>query len=150
MGLVQRGRGRVELLVTSSRERHHLLRAGERVEEKKRIAALAADFLSDGMALFLDASTTVRQICPLLRPFQHLTVVTNGLETAQAVTPDAAYRLIFHRRLLAGRYRAPLSGNRRSILCAACGWISACFPAAAWMRTACMKPAFSRPMSSRP
>ena len=86
MGLVQRGRGRVELLVTSSKERHHLLRAGERVEEKRRIAALAADFVSDGMALFLDASTTVRQVCPLLRPFQHLTVVTNGLETAQAVT----------------------------------------------------------------
>ena len=28
----------------------------------------------------------MRQVCPLLRPFQHLTVVTNGLETAQAVT----------------------------------------------------------------
>lgn len=72
------------------------------MEEKRRIAALAADFVSDGMALFLDASTTVRQVCPLLRPFQHLTVVTNGLETAQAVTRHAPYRLVLHRRLLAG------------------------------------------------
>lgn len=47
-------------------------------EEKKRIAAEAARLVLDGETVFLEGSTTVAEMVPLLQAYKRLTVVTNS------------------------------------------------------------------------
>ncbi|MGL6173149.1 MAG: DeoR/GlpR family DNA-binding transcription regulator [Cellulosilyticaceae bacterium] len=80
MGLVKRDKGNVRLLVSNSKEKHFKLRSAENLDKKKIIAELVTDFITDGMSIFLDASTTTLQICSNLTKYKNLTVVTNGIE----------------------------------------------------------------------
>ncbi|MBE6611587.1 MAG: DeoR/GlpR transcriptional regulator, partial [Ruminococcaceae bacterium] len=50
--------------------------------EKQYICTLARDFISQGMSVFLDSSSTVEQLCPMLAEYQSLTVMTNGINNA--------------------------------------------------------------------
>jgi len=52
------------------------------LKEKRSIAALAGDFLTDGQSLFLDSSSTCEQLCPILSGRRNMTVVTNGIYTS--------------------------------------------------------------------
>lgn len=49
---------------------------------KQRIAMAAADMVSDGDVIFLDASTTVYEMCPFLTDRHALTVITISLSSA--------------------------------------------------------------------
>lgn len=82
IGLVKRDKGYVGLLVSGSKEKHFKIRNRENLDKKKIIAELAIDFITDGMSIFLDASSTVLQLCPYLCQYKNLTVVTNGIEIA--------------------------------------------------------------------
>ncbi len=73
-GAVVSGRGRLELYF-STREQEHL-------EEKRRIAQVAAGLIRSGQRVFLDASTTALQVARLIKDREDLIVVTNGLFTA--------------------------------------------------------------------
>lgn len=55
----------------SLRERSH-------VEEKEALARMALPYLRSGQSLFLDASSTVSHVIPLLSRFEGLTVITNS------------------------------------------------------------------------
>lgn len=48
-------------------------------EEKKRIATHAASFLSSNNSIYLDASSTVRELCPYLKAMRNLTICTNDI-----------------------------------------------------------------------
>ncbi|MEG1278213.1 MAG: DeoR/GlpR family DNA-binding transcription regulator [Cellulosilyticaceae bacterium] len=85
MGLVKREKGNVRLLVTSSKEKHFKIRAKENIDKKRVICGLAKDFITDGMSIFLDASSTVLQLVPILAEYKNITVVTNGIEIAHAL-----------------------------------------------------------------
>ncbi|MGL4735824.1 MAG: DeoR/GlpR family DNA-binding transcription regulator [Cellulosilyticaceae bacterium] len=82
MGLIRREKGLVNLKVGRTKERSFKLRKLENVEKKYNLCAVAKDFITEGMSLFLDASSTVLQIVPLLKEYDDLTVVTNGIEVA--------------------------------------------------------------------
>ncbi|MEG0326249.1 MAG: DeoR family transcriptional regulator [Cellulosilyticaceae bacterium] len=69
MGLVKREKGNVRLLVTSSKEKHFKIRAKENIDKKRVICGLAKDFITDGMSIFLDASSTVLQLVPILAEY---------------------------------------------------------------------------------
>ncbi len=73
-GAVVSGRGRLELYF-AAREQEHL-------EEKRRIAQVAAALIRPGQYIFLDASTTALQVARLIKDREDLVVVTNGLYTA--------------------------------------------------------------------
>ena len=73
-GAVVSGRGRLELYF-GVREQEHL-------EEKRRIAQVAASLIQSGQRIFLDASTTALQVARLIKDREDLIVVTNGLYTA--------------------------------------------------------------------
>jgi DeoR/GlpR family transcriptional regulator of sugar metabolism len=73
-GAVFSGRGQLELRFAA---RQQLA-----LEEKRRLAARAAQFVRPGATVFLDGSTTVFQMTRLLRHVQGLTVITNGLYAA--------------------------------------------------------------------
>jgi DeoR/GlpR family transcriptional regulator of sugar metabolism len=73
-GAVVSGRGRLE--------RYFATREQEHLEEKRRIAQVAAGLIHSGQQVFLDASTTALQVARLIKDREELIVVTNGLYTA--------------------------------------------------------------------
>jgi len=82
MGLIHRNRGGASIVVSGNNEYSYTFRDIENRDAKLHICQLAADFLSDGMSIFLDSSSTVLNICPYLKEKKHVTVVTNGIATA--------------------------------------------------------------------
>ena len=54
----------------------------EKRDEKAYICYLAENFLANGLSLFLDSSSTVMNICPILKKYNNLSVATNGITTA--------------------------------------------------------------------
>ena len=93
MGLVQREKGFVRLLLTNSKEKHFKLRNKEHLPQKLTLCNLAKDFLTDGLSLFLDSSSTVLQLCPILANYKNITVVTNGIETAHELMQHTSAEL---------------------------------------------------------
>ena len=63
-------------------------RAHIRAQEKRMIARWAAELISDGDVILLDASTTALHMATYLQDRQQLTIVTNQLETAQILARD--------------------------------------------------------------
>lgn len=82
MGLIRREKGMVNLKVGRTKERPFKLRNLENKLQKQNLCVIAKDFITDGTSLFLDASSTVLQMAPLLKAYDNLTVVTNGIELA--------------------------------------------------------------------
>lgn len=81
-GIVKKSHGGVTLLPSSNIEYSYIFREMENIKEKNHICQLALDFISNGYAIFLDSSSTVSNICPMLEKYTNLTVVTNGVKTA--------------------------------------------------------------------
>jgi ribose transport system substrate-binding protein len=77
-------------------------------EAKRRIARRAADMVDDGDRILLDGSTTAFHMVPYLRKRQHLTIVTNGVETGLALSRNTSHTVI----LLGGMLR----GNDSSVV----------------------------------
>jgi len=63
-------------------------------EAKRRIAKWASELVNDGEAIMLDASTTVQHMVPFLKNRRNLTVITNGLTTAQLLEKHTNHRVI--------------------------------------------------------
>ena len=70
------------------------LRLRTQQDAKKCIARCAADLIVDGDSLLLDASSTVYHLAAFLRNRHQLTVVTNGIQTAQAFAADPSNTVI--------------------------------------------------------
>jgi DeoR/GlpR family transcriptional regulator of sugar metabolism len=62
-----------------------VLRRDQMVQEKKRIGAAAAEFVANGDAIFVDASSTTLELARNLRNYRDLTILTNSLVVAQAM-----------------------------------------------------------------
>lgn len=69
-------------------------RAQINLQEKKRIAQWAAELISDGDVILLDASSTVLHMAPFLQERRQLTILTNQLETAQILARDPSKTVI--------------------------------------------------------
>jgi ribose transport system substrate-binding protein len=63
-------------------------------EAKRRVAKWAAELVTDDDAIMLDASTTVQHMIPFLKNRRKLTIVTNGLNTAQLLEKHTSHRVI--------------------------------------------------------
>ena len=61
------------------------LRRQKQVVEKERIGAVAAEWVHDGDAVFLDTSSTTLAIAPHLKTRRDLTVLTNSLAMVQTL-----------------------------------------------------------------
>lgn len=62
-----------------------IFRENEKSSEKVEMGRKAATFVSDGMVILLDGSTSAFHIVPYLAPFKDLIVVTSGAKTAVAL-----------------------------------------------------------------
>lgn len=87
--VIAEGWARYESISYAEREREHL-------REKRAIAELAAQLVSDGDCILLNGGTTSRQLAEALRGHQNLHVVTNGLTVAMefARSQNAAVYLL--------------------------------------------------------
>lgn len=82
-GLIKRRRGEIILNSLNTTELSHYLREGENKSAKKKMANIAKDFIGPGMCIYLDASTTIYELCQYICSIDNLIVFTNGLNTAQ-------------------------------------------------------------------
>ncbi|UVK37375.1 DeoR/GlpR family DNA-binding transcription regulator [Mesorhizobium sp. AR10] len=76
------------------------LRGGHAVEEKRRLASAAVALLSSGQSLFIDGGTTNAAIARAIPRHLELTIATNSLGVASAVSDHALVELI----VLGGRF----------------------------------------------
>ncbi|MDR3107653.1 MAG: DeoR/GlpR family DNA-binding transcription regulator [Bifidobacteriaceae bacterium] len=79
LGVIRKNRGVASAASTSVVEAGDLYRSTRQVGEKVAIARLALRQIEPGQAIFLDDSTTVRALGPLLSEITPLTVITNTL-----------------------------------------------------------------------
>ena len=82
-GLVQRSYGGVKLSKSNGKHIPFSLRSQENSVEKKQIAKAAMSLINPNDVIFLDASSTVMYLIKYLENFENLTVITNGIQTAQ-------------------------------------------------------------------
>lgn len=81
-GLLRRSHGGAVQFVPSNEEYSFSLREQENVIEKKKIATTVLKLINNNDTIFLDSSSTVGYIIPLLTKFKYLTVTTTGLRNA--------------------------------------------------------------------
>lgn len=92
-GVVKRLHGGAMLLAGADHELPLFMRSQQNVEAKKRIAERAAQYLQDGQVIFLDASSTAMFLAPHFERFKSLTIITNGVQTAEKLStlPHCVY-----------------------------------------------------------
>ncbi len=81
-GIIQRQHGSIRLMIESASETSATMRKMINQDKKNLIAKLARDYIKDNMVIFLDSSSTVSTLAPILTQFKNLTVITNGLNIA--------------------------------------------------------------------
>ncbi|MFZ2540003.1 MAG: DeoR/GlpR family DNA-binding transcription regulator [Oscillospiraceae bacterium] len=81
-GLITRRRGGASIIAGANTDYAYDFRDSEHNIEKTYICSIAEDYLSDGISLFLDSSSTVFPICSLLERYKNISVVTNGIAMA--------------------------------------------------------------------
>ncbi|MFN4130259.1 MAG: DeoR/GlpR family DNA-binding transcription regulator, partial [Paracoccaceae bacterium] len=79
-GLIRRTHGGAMPLAQITSDFSNSERLGRNAAEKARIGKMAADLVSDGDAVFLDAGTTTLQVASQLAHRSGLTFVTNGTD----------------------------------------------------------------------
>jgi len=70
------------------------LRCQQQVDEKERIGAAAAEFVANGDAVFLDASSTALALAHALRQQRDLTILTHSLVVAQSMLDAPGVSLV--------------------------------------------------------
>lgn len=85
-GLVKRIHGGAVLIAGDAQELPLYMRKKQNSAAKELIALRAVAHIRDGQVLFLDASSTVQHLVPHLAGFRDLTIITNGLKTAQELS----------------------------------------------------------------
>ncbi|WP_028983374.1 DeoR/GlpR family DNA-binding transcription regulator [Sporolactobacillus terrae] len=85
-GLLKRTFGGAVSLELVTKAQPYNVKKEQHLDEKKEIAARAAQFISDGMTLFLDAGTTTDLLIPYLLEKNNLFVVTVDLQIAIKLT----------------------------------------------------------------
>lgn len=82
-GFIKRIHGGAVLLDSTSRELPLYVRQQQNATEKQAIASRAVHYVKDGQVIFLDASSTTMHLIKHFDNFKNLTIVTNGIKTAQ-------------------------------------------------------------------
>ena len=85
-GLIKRLHGGAALLDSTTHELPLYVREQQNEQAKRSIAAQAARFLRDGQVIFLDGSSTVMFLIKYFKDLENLTIITNGVKTAEQLS----------------------------------------------------------------
>lgn len=91
-GIIQREHGSIKLLIDSASEISAAMRRKANQDKKIIISKLAREFIKDNMVIFLDSSSTVNTLTPILTQFKNLTVITNGLNIATGLVNSSSIK----------------------------------------------------------
>jgi DeoR family fructose operon transcriptional repressor len=105
-GLIERTHGGASMIESSNMESSILIRSQKNVKEKKVIAQKCLDFIKNNDAIFIDSSSTVGYMLPLLSNFKDLTFITNGINNALVLSNSL---LKFSLHITPGVYNANTS-----------------------------------------
>ena len=83
MGLVERSYGGASIAGNDSDAPHIVARMTKNARAKRKIAQKASKLLKDGMTVILDGSTTAFYMVDYIAEKKNVTLITNGLYTAQ-------------------------------------------------------------------
>jgi DeoR family fructose operon transcriptional repressor len=100
-GLIRRTHGGAILRTRTSLDVPLKAREESNIQEKERIGRLAAQFVSEGESLFIDAGTTTQRVARELKHMKGLTVVTNSLNVCAELVDASSVELI----LVGGSFR---------------------------------------------
>ncbi|MFJ5717822.1 DeoR/GlpR family DNA-binding transcription regulator [Neobacillus sp. NPDC093127] len=94
-GYLRRIRGGAVLDNVNSTEMNFSLRETKNIEEKKEIAKIAAQYVTEGQSIALDVSTTNTEFAKELKSrFQRLTILTNSLIIANELSEMPHYTIL--------------------------------------------------------
>jgi DeoR/GlpR family transcriptional regulator of sugar metabolism len=93
-GLLRKSRGIATALPNSLVESSDVFRGGQQIHHKRALAEAAITFIEPGQAVFLDDSTTVQQITPLLPSRAPLTIITNFLTNIAEINKMTGITLV--------------------------------------------------------
>ncbi|SES36041.1 DNA-binding transcriptional regulator of sugar metabolism, DeoR/GlpR family [Tranquillimonas rosea] len=105
-GLLRKVRGGATIEASGQFESDFRYRARLASDEKRRIAAKAAEFVEPGMSLMLDDGSTSEALAPFLIEKRPLTVITNSLALMTALSGAAGIELLS----LGGTYSEKFNG----------------------------------------
>ncbi len=83
MGFVERSYGGASIAGNGTDAPHLVTRMAKNVRAKRKIAQKASKLLKDGMTVILDGSTTAFYMVDLIAEKKNITLITNGIYTAQ-------------------------------------------------------------------
>lgn len=92
-GGITRIRGGAALLEGLNMDAPLPVRVNTNTEKKKKIAQLALPLIGESMTIFMDSSSTVSALAERMTGFRHLSVVTNGLGTANILNEKSAAKV---------------------------------------------------------
>lgn len=81
-GIITRHHGGVTLNIPSASEDSISIRRAKNPEKKFAIAKKADSLIKDNMVVFLDSSSTVSYIVPMISRHKNISVITNGINNA--------------------------------------------------------------------
>ena len=91
-GLIKRVHGGAILFVSPNEETSVILREESFKKEKKEICQACSGLIKNNQSMFLDSSSTVCNLIPLLNEFKSLTIVTNGLNAALKIGQTTKFK----------------------------------------------------------
>lgn len=94
-GLIQKTHGGAAIVVPKDIESALSIRIRKNIKEKNKIARAAASFIKNDDSIFIDSSSTSQALIPYIRNLKYLTVVTNGLNNALALSADTNASIYF-------------------------------------------------------
>ena len=100
-GLARRVHGGL-VAVDSQPEAPLQVRRSAQAKEKRAIAVAAAQHLQPGQTLFLDAGTTTTMLAEQLRSMAGLTIITNSLQAALALSASEEHETLNNQVILLG------------------------------------------------
>ena len=93
-GLVTMEHGGAVFNSGSLHDHSMVMKQGEAIDEKRKIAKQCAELIRDGQSIFLDAGTTCAEIARLIASRRHITVITHSLLVANALSVSSDASLI--------------------------------------------------------
>ena len=116
-GLIKRMHGGAALLDSTTHELPLYVREQQNAQAKRLMAEKAARYIKDGQVIFLDASSTVMFLIRYFEKHENLTIITNGVKTAQELRglPHNTYctggLMLHHSSAYVGEYAASFIRN---------------------------------------
>jgi DeoR family transcriptional regulator, carbon catabolite repression regulator len=82
LGLIRRTHGGAMISKNNAQESSFAMREMENLNAKKLVCGLAVNYIKDHSVIYIDSSSTLIPLVPMLKRFEHLTIITHGIRTA--------------------------------------------------------------------